>query len=130
MQAPNRRAPIAAELSAADWLEARRDNTEFAGRDGWSPRKATTWMTMNLPAPSSRMFPVVGRGSFPISRRFMTDNVELNVDALSKTLKKQASGFRHLADESIEGEFRSRLLELALDYERQAKNLEHVNLAQ
>lgn len=60
----------------------------------------------------------------------MADNVELNVEALSKTLKKQASGFRQLADESLEGEFRSRLLELALDYERQAKNLQHVNFPQ
>jgi hypothetical protein len=60
----------------------------------------------------------------------MADNLELNVEALSKTLKKQASGFRQLADESLEGEFRSRLLELAQDYDRQAENLEHVNLPQ
>jgi hypothetical protein len=65
-------------------------------------------------------------GSFHI-RGAMADNLELNVEALGKTLKKQASGFRQLADESLEGGFRSRLLELALDYERQAKNLEHAN---
>jgi hypothetical protein len=75
------------------------------------------------------MFRVVGR-ALSLSRLLMTDNLELNVEALSKTLKKQASGFRHLADESIEGEFRSRLLELALDYDRQAENLAHVNLNQ
>jgi hypothetical protein len=60
----------------------------------------------------------------------MADNLELNIAALSKTLKKQALGFRQLADESLEGGFRSRLLDLALDYERQAENLEHVNLPQ
>jgi hypothetical protein len=60
----------------------------------------------------------------------MADNVELNVEALSKTLKKQASGFRRLAVESIEGGFRSRLLELALDYEREAENPEHGNFPQ
>jgi hypothetical protein len=58
----------------------------------------------------------------------MVDNLELNIAALSETLKKQASGFRHLADESLEGGFRNRLLELALDYECQAENLEHMNL--
>ena len=57
----------------------------------------------------------------------MTDNLELNVDALSKTLRKQASGFRQLANESLDGAFRSRLLVLARDYDRQAENLEHAN---
>jgi hypothetical protein len=60
----------------------------------------------------------------------MADNLELNVEALSKTLRKQASGFRQLAGESLEGDFQGRLLELALDYDRQAENLEHVNLPQ
>jgi hypothetical protein len=55
----------------------------------------------------------------------MTDNVELNVESLSKTLRKQASGFRQLASESLDGEFRGRLLELAGDYDRQAENLEY-----
>jgi hypothetical protein len=55
----------------------------------------------------------------------MTDNVELNVESLSKTLRKQASGFRQLASESLDGEFRSRLLELAGDYDRQAENLNY-----
>jgi hypothetical protein len=96
----------------------------------WSPRTSHyVQIAINWPALSSRMFRVVGR-ALSLSRLLMTDNLELNVEALSKTLKKQASGFRHLADESIEGEFRSRLLELALDYDRQAENLAHVNLAQ
>ena len=86
-------------------------------------------MTISAPALSSRMFCVGGRALFPI-RGAMADNVELNVEAPSETLKKQASGFRRLAVESIEGGFRSRLLELALDYERQAKNLEHTNSPQ
>jgi hypothetical protein len=54
----------------------------------------------------------------------MGDNFELNVECLSKRLKKQAVGFRQLADESIDGEFRSRVINLALDYERQAERLE------
>ena len=57
----------------------------------------------------------------------MTDNVELNVKTLGKTLRKQASGFRQLAGESLDGEFRSRLLELAGDYDRQAESLEQRN---
>jgi hypothetical protein len=58
----------------------------------------------------------------------MADTVKkLNVEALSKALRKQASGFRQLAGEILDGEFRGRLLELALDYERQAENLEHVS---
>jgi hypothetical protein len=36
----------------------------------------------------------------------MADNLELNVEALSKTLRKQASGFRQLAGESLEGAFK------------------------
>jgi hypothetical protein len=55
---------------------------------------------------------------------FVTDNIKLNVETLSKTLRKQASGFRRLAGESLDREFRSRLLELAQDYERQAESLE------
>jgi hypothetical protein len=55
----------------------------------------------------------------------MADNVELNVENLSITLRTQASGFRRLAGESLDVEFRSRLLELAGDYDRQAESLEH-----
>jgi hypothetical protein len=62
------------------------------------------------------------RSGSPI-RGAMGDNLELNVECLSKRLKKQALGFRQLADESIDGEFRSRVLDLALDYERQAERL-------
>jgi hypothetical protein len=60
----------------------------------------------------------------------MADNLELNVEAPGETLRRQASGFCRPAGESIEGEFQGRLLELALDYDRQAENLEHVNLPQ
>ena len=60
----------------------------------------------------------------------MTDYLELNVEVLSKTLKKQASGFRRLAGEILDGEFRGRLLELAQDYEREAENPEHRNFPQ
>ena len=70
------------------------------------------------------MFCVGGSGSFAI-RGAMPDNVELNVESLSKTLRKQALGFRQLANESLDGEFRSRLLGLAGDYDRQAESLEH-----
>jgi hypothetical protein len=54
----------------------------------------------------------------------MADNLELNVEAPSETLRRQASGFRRLAGEILDGEFRGRLLELALDYEREAENPE------
>jgi hypothetical protein len=57
----------------------------------------------------------------------MANNLELNVEAPSETLRGQASGFRRLAGEILDGEFRGRLLELALDYEREAENLEHGN---
>jgi hypothetical protein len=59
----------------------------------------------------------------------MTDNFELNVEVLGKTLRKQASGFRQLARELLDGEFRSRLLELAGDYDRQAESLEQRDAA-
>lgn len=57
----------------------------------------------------------------------MVDHMDLNIEALGKTLRKQASGFRQLAGEILDGEFRGRLLELALDYERQAEKLEHAD---
>ena len=53
------------------------------------------------------------------------DHMDLNLDVLSRTLRKQASGFRQLASEILDGEFRGRLLELAEDYDRQAEKLEH-----
>jgi hypothetical protein len=46
------------------------------------------------------------------------------------TWQRQASGFRQLAGEILDGEFRGRLLELALDYEREAENPEHGNFPQ
>ena len=73
--------------------------------------------------------PCRGSGSFPI-RGDMADNLELNVEAPSETLRRQASGFRRLAGEILDGEFRGRLLELALDYEREADNPEHGNFPQ
>ena len=54
----------------------------------------------------------------------MADPIELNVEALGKTLRRQASGFRHLAFGAPTGACRSGLLELALDYDRQAATLE------
>jgi hypothetical protein len=54
----------------------------------------------------------------------MADHLELNVETLGKTLRKQASGFRHLASGTIDREFRGSLLELAQDYDRQAVTLE------
>jgi len=79
-------------------------------------------MTMNLPALPLRMFRAVGWTLFPI-RGAMADNLELNVEFPGKTLSKQASGFRQLANESLDEGFRSRLLDLALDYEHQADKL-------
>jgi hypothetical protein len=60
----------------------------------------------------------------------MDDHLDLNVDALGKTLRKQASGFRQLAGEILDGDFRGRLLELARDYDRQAERLEHGEASQ
>jgi hypothetical protein len=54
----------------------------------------------------------------------MADHLELNVEALGKRRRKQASGFRHLAGGALTGTCRSGLLELALDYDRQAATLE------
>jgi hypothetical protein len=53
----------------------------------------------------------------------MTDSLELNIKLISGTLRKQAAGFRRFAGESLDREFQTRLLALALDYERQAENL-------
>jgi hypothetical protein len=60
----------------------------------------------------------------------MDDHIDLNVETLGKTLRKQASGFRQLAGEILDGEFRERLLELAIDYDRQADRLEHSDVRQ
>lgn len=53
----------------------------------------------------------------------MADYLELNFETIGATLRKKASGIRQLAGKILEGEFRGRLLELALDYEHQAKRL-------
>jgi hypothetical protein len=53
----------------------------------------------------------------------MADNLELDFVTLSKTLKKQASGIRQIAGETLDGDFRRGLLELAQDYDHQAEKL-------
>ena len=53
----------------------------------------------------------------------MADNLGLDVVTLSKTLKKQATGIRQIADETLDGDFRRGLLELAQDYDHQAEKL-------
>ena len=57
----------------------------------------------------------------------MADNIELNVATLSKRLRSQASGFRRLAGEILDGDFRRNLLNLAMDYDAQAETLECTN---
>jgi hypothetical protein len=59
----------------------------------------------------------------------MADHLELNIETLGRTLRKKASGFRHLARGTLVGgtfdrDFRSGLFELALDYDRQAAAVE------
>jgi hypothetical protein len=54
----------------------------------------------------------------------MTDYNELNVETLGTTLRNRASGMRQLASKILDGEFRSGLLELAQDYDRQAETLQ------
>jgi hypothetical protein len=56
----------------------------------------------------------------------MADHVDLNVETLGKSLRKHATGFRQIAGEILDGDFRDRLLELAVDYDRQAESLDHV----
>ena len=51
----------------------------------------------------------------------MADYLESNFETIGATLRMKASGIRQLAGKLLEGEFRGRLLELALDYEHQAK---------
>jgi hypothetical protein len=59
-----------------------------------------------------------------LSRCAMTDYLELNIETLGKTFRKQASGMRLLADEILDGEFRRGLLGLARDYDRRAEVFE------
>ncbi|HEX3398740.1 MAG TPA: hypothetical protein VHT74_00295 [Acetobacteraceae bacterium] len=54
----------------------------------------------------------------------MAEYRESDVETLGKTLRKQASGVRRLAGEILEGDFRSSLLDLAEDYDRQAATIE------
>jgi hypothetical protein len=54
----------------------------------------------------------------------MTDYLELNIETLGKTFRKQASGMRLLADEILDGEFGRGLLVLARDYDLRAEVLE------
>jgi hypothetical protein len=53
----------------------------------------------------------------------MADYLESNFETIGATLRNKASGIRQLAGKILEGEFRGRLLELAQDYEHQAKRL-------
>jgi hypothetical protein len=109
-------------LSAADLFETVSERDNEAGHAGRHAKQLCVDELARI-----AMFRVASR-AFPITRRFMTDYLELNVEALSKTLRQQASGFRQLAGESVEGGFQSRLLVLAQDYDRQAESLERVNL--
>jgi hypothetical protein len=65
----------------------------------------------------------IARGGLVILRFAMVDYLELNFSTIGATLRKQASGMRELAGGILDGEFRGRLLELALDYEHQAITL-------
>jgi hypothetical protein len=56
----------------------------------------------------------------------MADYLELNFETMGAILRKQAWGMRELAGGILDGEFRGRLLELALDYERRAITLERI----
>jgi hypothetical protein len=44
----------------------------------------------------------------------------VNPGSHTETLRKQAAGFRRLANEIVDGDFRRRLLDLAADYDAQA----------
>jgi hypothetical protein len=50
----------------------------------------------------------------------MTDEHDLDAQAL----RQKASAFRRLAGEILDGDFRRRLLSLALDYDRRAARLD------
>ena len=54
----------------------------------------------------------------------MADYLELDVETLGKRLRNQASRFRRLAGEILDGDFRRNLLHLAMDYDAQAESLE------
>jgi hypothetical protein len=66
----------------------------------------------------------IARGGLVILRFAMVDYLELHFETIGATLRKQASGMRELAGGILDGEFRGRLLGLALDYEYQAITLE------
>jgi hypothetical protein len=66
----------------------------------------------------------IARGGLVFLRFAMADYLELNFETIGATLRKRASGMRELAGEILDGEFRGRLLELALDYDHQAITLE------
>jgi hypothetical protein len=61
---------------------------------------------------------------FTLFKVRMTDYLGLNIETLSRTFRKQASGMRLLADEILDGEFRRGLLVLARDYDLKAEGLE------
>jgi len=66
----------------------------------------------------------IARGGLVFLKVAMADYLELNFVTIGATLLRQASGMRALAGGILDGEFRGRLLELALDYEHQAITLE------
>jgi hypothetical protein len=55
----------------------------------------------------------------------MTDYLELNVETIGATFRNQALGVRQLAGKVLDGDFRSRLLAVAIDYDHQAEKLEN-----
>jgi hypothetical protein len=57
----------------------------------------------------------------------MADYFDLDIETLGKKLRNQASGFRRLAGEILDGEFRRNLLHLATDYDARAESLERKN---
>jgi hypothetical protein len=53
----------------------------------------------------------------------MADDIDLDAE----TLRQKASAFRQLAAELLGGDFRKRLLDLALDYDLRAARLERTS---
>jgi hypothetical protein len=60
-----------------------------------------------------------GRKSWP-----STPTSNCRAETIGTTFRNQASGLRHLAGQVLDDDFRSRLLEVALDYDHQAEKLE------
>jgi hypothetical protein len=54
----------------------------------------------------------------------MTDYLHMNFETLGNVFRQRALGMRRLAGGILPGDFRSSLLALALDYDRQAEKVE------